>query len=666
MARRQDLATALRALADFRLVTFTGHGGVGKTRLALELAYRARDGFPDGAWIVCLADLTIGAEVAEVESAIVSALGISDQSTSSPREKLVSFLATRKLLLVIDNCEHVLTAVRATLTVLLRDTPKLRVIATSRESLGIAAEKVRPVLPLSVPEPGTPADQLIADGSVSLLLERASAVDPGFELTANNADAVVQLCRALEGLPLAIELAAVKLRALSVEQVVERFGRRVTLLNDTGQGFTARHRSVRSMVDWSYELCPQTVRVLWRRLSIFPATFDLGIAESVCAFGELHADDVMDSIDQLVAQSILSTSRGAGTMRYRLPAAIREVAADLADKSDETAELHRRHRDAMLSRATETLRRWCGPHQSVLIEQMCLDHADYVAALQWSMMTTGEEQTALLLSASLRYHYITGGRLAEGRMRMEAALAAFSESSPARGDCLWVTAWIALIQGDRQRAEELLNDLSFLARNPERPGLAAHLHHWSALLAMSYGDLEGAIGGYEAAIKEHRALGNPYLELTARYMLSCALAVGGFPQRALDLSIETRELCQQYGEQNAHAYACYAGGLAHWILGEFDDAERSARLALETHRTMGGIGVALATSLLSWIARDRKQYDRCADLDSAASDVWRLLGTSIEAFGPTCAGFAEQHCSHETKQLHAGRSHPTERFQDSR
>ena len=136
----------------------------------------------------------------------------------------------------------------------------------------------------------------------------------------------------------------------------------------------------------------------------------------------------MDSIERLVAQSILSTGRGAGTMRYRLPAAIREVAADLADQADETAELQRRHRDAMLRRAQEMLRQWCGPHQDVLIEQMSLDHAGYVAALQWSITTAGEQQTALLLLASLRYHYLVGGRLAEGRMRMEAMLAAIAET----------------------------------------------------------------------------------------------------------------------------------------------------------------------------------------------------------------------------------------------
>ena len=187
IARRNDIDLAGQALSESRLLTFTGPGGVGKTRLALELAYRARGGFPDGVWLAQLTDLSIGAGVADVESAVISALGVSDQSATHPRDKLLSFLRDRKLMLVIDNCEHVLPPVRAVLPVMLREAPQLRVVATSREPLGIAGELLRPVRPLSIPDPATPATQLLADGSVSLLLERACAVDPEFAISDDNA-----------------------------------------------------------------------------------------------------------------------------------------------------------------------------------------------------------------------------------------------------------------------------------------------------------------------------------------------------------------------------------------------------------------------------------------------------------------------------------------------
>ncbi len=664
VARRHDLDAAQQVLSGSRLLTFTGLGGVGKTRLALELAHRTRDRFPDGAWLVRLADLSIGAEIAEVESAIVNALGISDQSATSPREKLLSFLGTRKLLLVLDNCEHVLSSVRATLPVIMQSAPRLRIIATSREPLGIAGEMLRPLLPLSVPEPGTAAEQLIADGSVSLLVERAYAVDPNFELTDHNAAAVVQLCRLLEGLPLAIELAAAKLRALTVEQVVERFGRRITSLAAAGTPSGARHRSLRSMVDWSYELCPKTAQVLWRRLSVFSATFDLELTESVCAFGELAPDDVMDSIERLVAQSILSTGRGAGTMRYRLPAAIREVAADLADQAGETAELRCRHRDAMLGRAQETLHNWCGPHQDLLIEQMSLDHAGYVAALQWSSSIPGEQQSALLLLASLRYQYLVGGRLAEGRMRMETMLAAISEPSPIRSECLWVASWIALLQGDHDRAEQLLSELSALAGERDRHGVAVHLRHQGALLAMFSGDLDSAIRGFEVAVEGHHAQGNCYLELTARYMLACALATAGRAQRALQVSAETAAMCEQYGERNARAYTDWAAAVAYWTMEHLDEAELSAHQVLKTQRAIGdGIAVALTATLCSWIAYDRGQLGRSAELAVAAGHVWRSMGTSLGAFGPHLSAFAKGHGPSESELRDADHGQTVQRFQ---
>ena len=644
VARRQDLDAAQRALSRSRLLTFTGPGGVGKTRLALEVAYRARGKFPDGAWLVRLADLSIGAGVADVESVTVSALGISDQSATGPREKLLSFLADRKLLLVLDNCEHVLPAIRATVPVLLREAPQLRLITTSREQLGVVGEVLRPVLPLSVPEPGTPAEQLIADGSVNLLMDRACAVDPDFDITDDNAAAVIELCRLIEGIPLAIELAAAKLRALTVEQVVERFSKRLTSLTAPDVHSDARHRSLRSMVDWSYELCPKTAQVLWRRLSVFPATFDLELAEAVCAFGDLHPDDVIDAIDRLVAQSILLAGRSGGTMRYHLPAAVREVAAELADRAGETAQLQCMHRDAMLRRARQMLQQWCGPHQDTLILQMGLDHASYVAAAQWSAATPGEEQDGLQLLASLRYHWLSGGRLAEGRMRIESMLAAVPEASAARADCLWVVAWIALLQADHHRAEQSLNELAVLADQLADPGLGSHVHQWGALLAMFTGDVAGAVRGFQLAVDGHRARGDHEMELTARYLLACALALDSRAEEALAIAAETAALCDEYRERSARGYAEWAAGVAHWMLGHLDEAERSARQVLKIRRTLAdGIAVALTTDLLTWIANDRKQFGRARALSRTARQVWRSLGTSIEAFGPQLSGFAERH-----------------------
>lgn len=646
IARRSDLDVAQRTLSESRLLTFVGAGGVGKTRLALELAYRARNGFPDGAWLVRLADLSIGAGGAEVESAVVSALDINDQSATQPREKLLSFLSNRKLLLVLDNCEHVLDSVRAAVPVMLREAPQLRVVATSREPLGVEGEVLRPVLPLSVPEPATPAAQLIADGSVSLLAERARAVDPEFDVTEDNAEAVVELCRLLEGVPLAIELAAAKLRALTVEQVVERFGRRLASLTAPDAESRPRHGSLRAMVDWSYQLCPRTAQILWRRLSVFPATFDLELAEEVCAFGELHPDDVVDSIERLVGQSILLAERDVGTMRYRLLAPVREIAAENAEQAGEADELRRRHRDVMLRRAQWVLDQWCGPQQEALLERMRLEHADHVAAVQWSLSTPGEERAALRLMARLRYHWLSGGFLADGRTRMEAALAAVTAPSPERAEGVWVMIWIALIQGDHHSAARWLSTFADLAEELDDPGVKLRVTHWGALWALFTGDADTAVQGLRTAVDGHRDRGDRELELAARYMLATALACAGRAAEAAEISRSTVALCETYGDRSGRAFSLWAAGLAEWTLGHLEEAERSARAALRIQLPSEGIGVALCTDLLAWVAYDRGEVDRAAALCEAARRVWRSLGTSIDAFGPQVSEFAERHCAH--------------------
>ncbi|MEV5835476.1 LuxR C-terminal-related transcriptional regulator [Nocardia sp. NPDC052112] len=650
IARRHDLELAGRALSESRLLTFTGPGGVGKTRLALELAYRNRKNFPDGVWLAPLTDLGIGAGVSEVESAVISALGVGDLSAADPRDRLLSFLRNRNLILVVDNCEHVLPAIRQLLPVMLREATQLRVVATSREPVGVVGEVLRPVAPLSVPELGTPATQLVMDGAVSLLMERARAVDPEFEITDDNADAVIALCRLLEGVPLAIELAAAKLRALTIGQIVERFGHRLTALTAPSTEPASRQRSLRAMVDWSYELCPPPAQVVWRRLSVFPASFDLELAEAVCAFGELRREDVIDIIERLVGQSILLTDRSAGGMRYRLLAPLREVAAELADHAGEESRLSRRHRDAMLQRAQTIVDQWWGPAQEKLIAQMRADHAGYIAAIQWSAATMGEQQAGLRLLGLLRYHWLSGGSLAEGRMRLETLLASAPEPTSARAECVWVVIWIALLQGDREQAAKWLAELAHLSEKLGDGRLETHVCQWTALLAMFAGDLEKAIAGFEAAIEGYRRAGDHYLEVSARYMLASTMALAGRATEALSISSSAATACEERGDRSARAYALWAAGIAQWRLGRLDEAERSARAVLRLQRVLSdGICVSLTTDLLAWVAYDRGQPESAAALAVAAGRVWRSLGTSLEAFGPQLSASFERHTPPRSK-----------------
>jgi len=557
VARRHELEDVKRALGHSRMVTLTGPGGVGKTRLALEVGFRMQPGFIDGVWLTSLGDLRTDAGVEDVEAAIVQSLGMPDQSARAQREKLSAFLEGRQALLVLDNCEHVLAPVRALLPDLLHAAPRLRVVATSREPIGVPGEVLLPVRPLSVPAAKTPVGELVMDGSVALLVDRARAVAPDFEVTEENAEAVVELCGLLEGLPLAIELAAVKLRTLTVQQLVGRFGHRLTSLAGHGVGVSPRHQSLRALVEWSHELCSERGQVLWRRLSVFPSDFDLELAEAVCAFEALTADDVMDALERLVGQSILLTSREAGGMRYRLLAPLREVAAEFADQAGEATELERRHRDALLHRAEHILARWCGPDQPDLLAQMRQDHASYVAALQWSAEAEGESLTGLQLLGSLRYHWLSGGLLAEGRMRIEAMLRKQTEPSAAATECLWMVIWIALLQGDHASARNRLEELEQAAELPAH-SRSVHVQHWRGLLTLFSGNPMEAIDYLRDAAEGHHTLGDDlFLELTARYMLATALLLSDRPGEALEVSTTTVAMCERCGDRSARAYAMW-------------------------------------------------------------------------------------------------------------
>jgi non-specific serine/threonine protein kinase len=281
VGRRGELAEVRRLLAGSHLVTLTGPGGVGKTRLALRAAAGLRRAFPGGAWLVRLDQLRDQALVAR---AVAGALGLQDRAGFSPEAALAEYLAGRQLLLVLDNCEHLMDATAKLADLLLRAVAGLRVLATSREALTIDGETVLAVPPLPVPEAGPPltAAQLGAFPAVRLFAERAAQVVPGFALTEANAAAVAGICRRLEGLPLAIELAAARLPVLSPEQIDERLGGRLGLLTRGGRARAARQQTLRASIEWSYELCSPAERLLWARCSVFAGGFELDAAEGVC------------------------------------------------------------------------------------------------------------------------------------------------------------------------------------------------------------------------------------------------------------------------------------------------------------------------------------------------------------------------------------------------
>ena len=634
VGRRRELAEVKKAMTESRLVTLTGPGGVGKTRIAYELAERSRRAFRDGSWVVELASVEDESGLASI---VVSSLAVADQSNRAPIRKLVDHLRERQLLIVLDNCEHLLAPVANLVDAMLAESPGLRILATSREPLGIGGEHTCTVPPLTTP----PKDGVLTPErvdqyeAVRLLVDRARAINPDFAVTQQNSDAVVQLCNRLDGIPLAIELAATRLRALSLTQIVDRLDKRFSLLTGGNRTAMPRQQTLRALIDWSYELCAESEKLLWARLSVFTGSFDLDAAEQVCGFGELHPEDVFDVLDRLVAKSLLVIDRDDELVRYRMLMTVREYGAELLVSAGEYVTVRRRHRDHYRRNAIRTVERWCGPGQAAALAALRRDHSNLMSALEWSVATPGELDHGAELAAFLRYHWIAGGFLGDGRRWLEQILTAMDPSSPQRGETLWVAAWVALIQGDRDPAARWLAEGEELARANDDGRLAAHVAQWTAMHRLFSGELPAAIALLERSIDGHVVCDDRASQLTALFQLAMAQTYAGRHQDALRTCAHALGLSGECGERWTHAYSLWISGVARWHLGDLDGAQRDAQDALLLQRDFkDSICTALTIELISWVALSRSNYERAAELLGAATAVWTALGTTVEAFGP--------------------------------
>ncbi|HEY2578775.1 MAG TPA: NB-ARC domain-containing protein, partial [Streptosporangiaceae bacterium] len=404
VGRRRELTEVRRLLASSRLVTLTGIGGVGKTRLALRAAAALHRAFRDGVWLVQLDQLRDEALVAQ---AVTAALGLQDRAGHDPAAALAEYLAGRQVLLVLDSCEHQLDAVAKLADVLLRAAPGLRVLATSRELLTMTGETVLAVPPLPVPEAGRPltAAEVGVFPAVRLFAERAAQLVPGFAVTEANVAAVAGICRRLEGLPLAIELAAARLPVLSLEQIDARLGRWPGLLTGGDRTQPARQRTLRASIAWSYDLCSRAERLLWDRLSVFAGGFELDAVEGICTDAQLSAADVLELVGGLAGKSILITAHRDGVARYRLPDPLRGYGLERLLDSGEYNTLRRRHQDWHEQLARRADSDWLSPRLTEWAARLHREHANVNAAQDFCHAEPGGAEAGLRLALSVWIFY---------------------------------------------------------------------------------------------------------------------------------------------------------------------------------------------------------------------------------------------------------------------
>lgn len=418
VGRDEDLAHVASLLGAFRLTTLTGPGGAGKTRLAVQSARPLLDRFPDGVWLVELAPLGAGADVAP---AVLNALALREHGAAAgdPLDRLAAALRTRTALLVLDNCEHLIEAAASLADRLLGECPGLRILATSREPLGLTGEALWPVHPLALPPRDADAAQAMSYASVRLLNDRAAAARSGFAVTEETVAVVTRICRALDGMPLAIELAAARLRTMSAEQLAARLDDRFRLLTGGARSAPRQHRTLRAVVDWSWELLTGPERALLRRLAAFPGGATVEAAEGVCAGGPVEAYDVLDLITSLADKSLLVTD---GDGRYRMLETIRAYGLDKLAEAGEEEAVRRAHAAYFtgLARAADPyLRR---SEQLEWLARLTAEHDNLSAALRGAI-AAGEARAAVRLVAAAGWYWWLSGHKADGGRLAAQALA---------------------------------------------------------------------------------------------------------------------------------------------------------------------------------------------------------------------------------------------------
>ncbi|WP_158849590.1 ATP-binding protein [Saccharothrix deserti] len=633
VGRRQVIAEVKRVLSAARLVTLTGVGGVGKSRLAVQVGRAVRRAFPDGVWLVELA--TLG-DPALVEQAVAAALGLRDHSRRDPATVLAEFLEDKRLLLILDNCEHVLDGCGRLVVRLLTAVPRLSVLATSREPLGVSGEHRWPVPPLSLPptESGARVTAYSRD-ALALFVDRAAAAAPGFALTRDNEPVVTRLCRRLDGLPLAIELAAVRMPMLSVEQMLVRLEDRFALLTGGSPTALPRHQTLRATVEWSFELCSEAERLLWARCSVFAGDFDLDAAAHVCAGPGLAHHEVLGAVAGLIDKSVLVREECGTGVRYQLLETIRQYGQERLAEAGDTAGLRRRHRDYYLHLAEQADADSGGPRQPEWAERLRVERVNLFEALDYCLTVPGRQREGLRLGTALWFYWIACGFVRDGRYWLDRALQADQAPSRDRARGLWINGWIACLQGDYQAGLALVEESRDLAQELGEDTELAYATQYLGWVRLASGDPPQAIPLLDHVLARHRA--SPRWTAPALIIFPIQILVAGTAgdtDHAMDLLDECRNICAALGERWALSWALITAGITWLTAGNPRQATAHLCECLRVKRDVTDqLGYPFGVDLLSWAAAAEGDWARAAVLQGAADKMWEPIGRPLFGFG---------------------------------
>ncbi|MEV0172269.1 regulator [Streptomyces sp. NPDC050803] len=638
VGRSAELSALAETLGGARLVTVTGVGGVGKSRLAARAARRSAP--RDGIWRVELAPVR---DPGFVDHAVVAALGLTDHTTRSPRQTLLTHLAGRELLLLLDGFEHLVDACAELVTELLGRVPGLRVLAVGRRPLAVAGERLFPLAPLTEQE----AAALFADRARRHGVRLGD--DPG----------VPELCRRLDGIPLAVELAAGRLRVLSPGQLAERLEDRFRLLTGGGRDALPRHQTLRTAIGWSHELCTPDERLLWARLSVFAGCFDLEAVEYVCSGHGLHADDVLDVLSELLAQSIVSRDETATGVRYRMLDTIRAYGADWLAATGDAQRLARRHRDWYLGLATMCELDWFSPRQDEVVARVEAELPNLRSALEHCLGEPDEAHLGQYLAGSLWFCWVGCGRLSEGRHWLEQAVQLDSGNERSRLKALWVLGYVAILQGDTVAALGTLHECREEAELAADPLASAYAEHRTGCLALVTDDMARAETLLRSALERYQEIGELNSNvLMGQVELGMARAFRGDLTDAVRLCEDVRRVCEDHGERWARSYALYVLAFAAWRGGDAAHARDLLHDCLDSaHSFHDLLGSVLAVELLALVTATDGDAAEAAVLQGAAARMWPSVGLPL-------FGSAHYNAPHERCEAMAREELGDERYEE--
>ncbi len=582
IGRERDLSEVKRLLGQSRLVTLTGAGGTGKTRLSLQVAAELLERYLDGVWQVELATIS---QAEDVVGAVASALGLREDAGRTLEETLSDYLRAKNLLLLLDNCEHLVAATASLAGNLLRAAPRLQILASSREALAIAGEAVYPVLSLSLPDffnetwpASAAAERALGFEAVRLFVERAAAVQPGFKLTDENAVTIAKICWRLDGIPLAIELAAARVKMLTPEQIHRRLDNRFHLLTSGGRTVTPRQQTLTGLIDWSYELLSDKERVLLLRLSVFGRGRSLKAIEAVCSGDGIEEWEVMDLLQQLIDKSLVSVEpTDYGSSRYFMLESVWEYARTKLLDSGKADAVRGRHLDYFLQMAEEAEPKLAGPDQTAWLERLTQEHINFRLALDWCAESPEAVERGLRLAVALLRYWEVHNHLREGYEHFVTLLARPEAQgrTTLRAKALGGAGRFAWLLDQEPKARGHYLEAISIARELRDEAHTALLRALLGFLEWSDGNVREAQEHFEATLEFSRPHGDRLLTAMALSGLGSVARSAGDYVKARALKEESLEGYRGIGDRWIVSLLYYSQSKVLTAMRDFPAAKRA-------------------------------------------------------------------------------------------